>query len=223
MFNILIKFPSRERSKTFGEVLKKYIQTQTTDNVLYFITLDQTDPEIDEYIKICDKYKNVFYNGGVSKSKIDACNRNLNDDDYKDIDWQILVLASDDMIPVKMGWDQIISDRMKLNHPDLDGVLWFSDGHTKLNTMCILGKTYYNRFKYIYHPDYISLWSDNHFQEVAELLGKTNKTPHECLFEHRHYSIDSKVLMDPLMVRNQKFYMQDKLTYLRHKKNNFNL
>jgi hypothetical protein len=63
---------------------------------------------------------------------------------------------------------------MTEHYPDTDGVLWFNDGYqgNRLNTLCILGKKYYDRFNYIYHPDYISVWCDNEFMDVANLLGK---------------------------------------------------
>jgi hypothetical protein len=40
------------------------------------------------------------------------------------------------------------------------------------NTLCILGKKYYDRFGYIYHPSYKSFWCDNEFTDVANELGK---------------------------------------------------
>ena len=75
----------------------------------------------------------------------------------------IVLLASDDMIPMEKGFDNIIIDKMKNYYPDTDGVLWFNDGYQgdKLNTLCILGKKYYDRFGYIYNPEYISVLSDN--------------------------------------------------------------
>jgi hypothetical protein len=36
----------------------------------------------------------------------------------------------------------------------------------------LLGKKYYNRFGYIYHPDYKSCWSDNEFMTVGNILKK---------------------------------------------------
>ena len=39
--------------------------------------------------------------------------------------WDILLLASDDMIPVCDGYDQIIRDDMFTYHRNGDGVLWY--------------------------------------------------------------------------------------------------
>jgi hypothetical protein len=86
---------------------------------------------------------------GRSCGKIGAINRDM------DLapPFDILLLASDDMIPIVKGYDRIIRDNMPL---DTDRVLHFNDGHRtdSLNTLCILGKKYYDRFGYIYYPEY---------------------------------------------------------------------
>ena len=94
--------------------------------------------------------------------------------------WDILVLISDDMIPEIKSFDQIIRSKMKEHYPDTDGVLWFFDGWREdLNTLCILGRKYYDRFGYIYHPSYESFWSDAEFTEVGtnrrRLMGRCRK------------------------------------------------
>jgi hypothetical protein len=53
---------------------------------------------------------------GLSKSKIDAVNRDINE--YKK-HWDIVLLASDDMIPQIKGYDNIIRDNMMFNYPIL--------------------------------------------------------------------------------------------------------
>ena len=120
---------------------------------------------------------------GKSDSKIHAVNRDID----KIKDWDIVLLASDDMIPQVKGYDQIIIQKMKENYPDSDGVLWFNDGYQgdKLNTLCILGKKYFDRFKYIYFPEYKSTWCDNEFMSVANLLGKQTYFD-EIIIKHEH-------------------------------------
>ena len=69
----------------------------------------------------------------------------------------------------------------------MDGVLWYSDGHQKdvLNTLCILGKKYYERFNYIYYPEYKSWYSDNEFTKVSKILNKV-KYFDRVIIEHQH-------------------------------------
>ena len=91
------------------------------------------------------------------------------------------------MIPVVKGYDTIIKNNMSKLYPDTDGVLWFNDGYqgNKLNTLCILGKKYYDRFGYIYNPEYISVWSDNEFMDVGNILGKQTYFD-EVIIQHQH-------------------------------------
>jgi hypothetical protein len=91
------------------------------------------------------------------------------------------------MTPKVKGYDNIIRNKMKEHYPDTDGVLWFNDGHqgNNLNTLCILGKKYYERFNYIYHPEYKSVWSDNEFMLVGNLLQKQTYFD-EVIIEHEH-------------------------------------
>jgi hypothetical protein len=121
---------------------------------------------------------------GLSKSKIDAVNRDLNNYNKH---WDVVLLASDDMIPTIKGYDDIIRDNMMFNYPDTDGILFFNDGFqgNKLNTLCILGKKYYERFNYIYHPDYKSCWSDNEFMVVGNIL-KRQSYIDQVIIRHEH-------------------------------------
>ena len=181
---ILVKFPTRSRPQKFLSVLKGYTEkAHDNTNITYLITIDSNDLSMTEKVKDeAMKYApNVVFITGISQSKVHACNRDI----HHFLSWDVLILASDDMICQKKGWDVIVEKTMKNKFPDLDGVLYFPDGFTDLNTMCILGKEYYNRFGYIYHPAYKSLWCDNEFQEVAQRLGKEYRSI-EILFKHEH-------------------------------------
>jgi hypothetical protein len=216
---LLIKFPTRNRPQKFLEVLTKYVQMATDKaNIQFIVSYDMDDYTMSpDVIKKAESLKNVKCIEGVSLSKIDACNRDIEEAG----NWDIIVLASDDMIPVTIGWDQIIRNSMDQSYPDLDGVLYFPDGYTTLNTMCIMGKKYFDRFNYIYHPDYMSLWCDNEFMEVANSLGKQKKF-NQTLFKHEHPA-NNKTRMDSLYLMNEKFYSADRITYMNRKKMNFGL
>ena len=165
-----------------------------------------------------NKHRNTTLVIGNSKGKIDACNRDINE--YKE-PWDILLLASDDMIPVFAGFDSTIISMMKKYFPDTDGVLFFSDGHTPLNTLCIFGRKYYERFNYVYNPEYTSLWCDNEFMDVADILGKQIyfKKP---IIIHEHHS-NGYGTPDELMKKTESFYDKDKSVYFKRKSLNFNL
>ena len=144
---ILIKFPTRGRTFKFFNVLKNYYtMCDDLDNIKFLITLDTDDKLMNQpgVIDMFKEYKNLTYIYGESKSKIDAVNRDIDVED----DWDIILLASDDMVPKVKGYDTIIINKMNELYPDTDGVLWFNDGNQgkRLNTLCILGKKYYKRF-----------------------------------------------------------------------------
>jgi hypothetical protein len=181
---LLIKFPTRGRPEKFFEVLDMYYSfLSDIDKTIFQITIDEDDTLMNNN-NVIDKlknYKNLFYNIGISKTKIHAVNR-----DIIVGDWDILLLASDDMIPIKNGYDDIIRKYMIDKYPDTDGVLWFNDGNRKdLNTLSILGSKYYQRFNYIYNPDYKSLWADNEFMTVADILNKQTFYD-EVIIHHQH-------------------------------------
>ena len=182
---ILIKFPTRGRRDKFFNVLDIYYQLATNLNDIEFqITIDTNDESMNNYnvLEKLKTYKNLNYDLGISKNKIDAVNRDLIVGD-----WDIILLGSDDMIPKVKGYDDIIRNKMTELYPDTDGVLWFNDGNqgNRLNTLCILGKKYYERFNYIYHPDYTSLWADNEFMDVANLLNKQTYF-NDIIIRHEH-------------------------------------
>jgi hypothetical protein len=183
---LLIKFPTRGRKNKFFTVLKQYQKLcEDIDNTFFLITLDNDDEEMNspEVSDIFSTFKNIKYVYGDSTSKIHAVNRDIETVD----EWDIVLLASDDMTPKVKGYDNIIRNKMKEHYPDTDGVLWFNDGHqgNNLNTLCILGKKYYERFNHIYHPEYKSVWSDNEFMLVGNILKKQTYFD-EVIIEHEH-------------------------------------
>lgn len=191
------------------------------DKINFLITLDTDDKLMNQpgVIDMFKEYKNLSYVYGESKSKIDAVNRDIDVDG----DWDIILIASDDMIPKVKGYDTIIRNKMNELYPDTDGVLWFNDGNQgdKLNTLCILGKKYYKRFNYIYHPDYKSLWCDNEFMDVANLLKKQTYL-NEIIIRHEHPDVGFGQ-RDTIHIDNIKNDYIDKDVYLRRKSINFGL
>ena len=155
--NLLIKFPTRSRPSKFFEVLDLYYKMLTNINkTMFVISCDADDASMNnpQVIGKLNSYKNLSYKFGNNKSKIQAVNA-----DMPESGWDIVLLASDDMIPQIQGYDEIIRESMTNIYPDTDGVLWFFDGYRRdLNTLSIMGKKYYDRFGYIYHPAYFSLW-----------------------------------------------------------------
>jgi len=184
-FNLLFKFPIRQRvEKLFSTLDKYYDFIQDKDNFQFVINIDTDDKSLNnkEVLKRLGEYHNLIAIVGNSTNKIAAVNINMPEDG-----WDICVLVSDDMIPQVKGFDNVIRDKMQSYFPDTDGVLFFNDGHRQkeLNTLCIFGIKYYQRFGYIYNPQYKTVACDREFTQVADDLKKQAYFP-EVIIEHQH-------------------------------------
>jgi hypothetical protein len=216
--NILVKYPSRQRPNQFVRALNRAIENQTTGNVHYLLTLDSDDKSMVDVISAVEGHDFITIDIGTSKSKINACNRGIDAYTGK---WDIVVLLSDDMICQYKGWDAKLIEEMETHYPDTDGVLFHNDGFLgrKLNTMCILGHTYYNRFGYIYQPEYKSFWSDNEFMIVADELGKQTYFE-DVLFKHEHPA-NTGGENDSLYMENNANFVIDKQLFDERKQQGF--
>jgi hypothetical protein len=157
---------------------------------------------------------------GPPKGKIGAINRDIPDPST----WDILLLASDDMIPIIKGYDERIRVEMKSHFPDTDGVLFFNDGYAtyKLNTLVICGSTYYKRFGYIYNPEYKSFFCDNEFMDEANRLGRQIYI-HDVIIKHEHPANTSSVKHDSLYTKNQSDWNHDADIYRTRKRTTFDV
>lgn len=217
--NLLIKFPSRSRPEQFKKALDSYIRySSNLDKIQFIFTLDSNDERLDEYFKIIQSRPiNQLIVVGESRGKISAINRDLSL--LKDLKYDVILLASDDMIAVQRYQDAI---EQKFNELGDDRVFWFSDGNQKrLNTLVIIGRKYFEHFLYLYHPSYVSLWCDNEFHDVAIMLGKMNTEPYECIIEHQHFAHNRQYKSDDLYRENDKYWDVDKNNYYTRKQNNF--
>jgi hypothetical protein len=219
---ILIKFPSRQRPQKMLDTFSKYIDMATSpEKISFLVSLDEDDSTVTSQLleTLMSKHKQCKIIIGKSAGKIGAVNRDMEHAPVFDI----LLLASDDMIPVQKGYDEMIRNKMESHYPDNDGVLFFNDGNQgdKLNTICILGKKYYDRFGYIYHPSYKSLWCDNEFTEVAYSLGKQTYFS-DVIIQHEHPEwMNGK--SDPLYEKNQTYNDRDQQNYYQRKEKGFPL
>lgn len=209
-------FASRERPEKFFRCLDNIQDMSDDNNYFVYAKLDLDDPQIDKYKeKICE-YKELVVNFGYSDGKIHAINRGL--DCLPECD--IVCCHSDDMVFVEWGFDEEIR-----KYCGEDDYVHFPDGHAneKLCTYSIMGKKYFDRFGYIYHPDYISVYADNEQFEVAKLLGKY-KYIKKNIVRHEH-PIWGYGIKDDLLIRTEDpvIYKKDHETYLRRKSINFGI
>ena len=195
---ILIKFPTKGRKEKFFSVLDKYYElSDDIGSIEFQITIDEDDTTMNNG-SVLDKlktYKNLKIDLGKSENKIHAINRNITVSD-----WDIILIASDDMIPKVKGYDTIIRDKMKEFYPDTDGILWFHDGNRKdLNTLSI----------------------DNEFTQVGNIL-KRQKFIDQVIIHHEHpdWGFGSR---DSLYTSNAKNDSHDRQVYLIRSQKHFDL
>lgn len=241
---LVVKFPTRGRPDKFVDVLNRYINFASgMRDVHYVISMDHDDPTMNNQNMISHLERlrvrtegRIHFAYGSSKSKIEACNANL--DIVRRLSPHIILLASDDMIPVVSGYDDIICKDMAKHYPDTDGVLHYNDGFSgadRLITLSILGAKYFLRFGYLYHPEYKSVFCDDEFTQVSRLLNKVTYID-RCIIQHQWVGIPysmaamgqlnpAEIKRDAVHERNESapMYEHDKAVFERRKANNFDI
>lgn len=245
----LIKWPTRSRAAKFCECFEVWASKLSGLHTTHFlVSQDTDDPDAMEVYRYFRKNGwNVGLNTlfsyrfnprilvtlieGAAKTKIEAINYGL----HKELDFDILISAADDMWPQAEGFDDIVAQLMKRHWPALDGALNFWDGSPRkdgLCTMSLMGVEHFRRFGYIYHPSYISLFADDDYQGASQALGKLIVPEgwgvgQKCLIQHKHpvWEPGGAKFYDPLMRRNEAtaLYNIDRATFLARKARNFDL
>lgn len=206
---ILYNIATRSRARQARELID-YIYSNDKHAII-LVKIDNDEPDLEGY------ERHVLYHMGIdidiafSNSKVHAINRSIHE--Y----WDILVNISDDQRFITPDFAHIIRDNM-----EHDCFLHFPDEMAQgLSTMSIMDKAYYDRFGYIYHPSYKSLWCDNEATEVAKLL-RRHKYVDQVIFRHYHPAW-GLAPMDKLYQRNNQYWNQDKRNYNQRKARNFDL
>jgi hypothetical protein len=223
-FKILFKLPTRSRPAIALNLIKS-LNNQLSNKIDYkiLLTCDIDDHSMNNkrIKRQLEEMQNVEYVFDYSSSKIHACNRDLNSIKF---DFDVLVLLSDDMVPVAPNLDIEIINEFLHKFPDFDGVINFNDGVVgdKLCTLPIIGKKFLEKLGYIYNPGYKSVFCDLELRLVAQNLNKYSYND-KILFRHDHASITRN--SDELDQRNaaQKFYLRDKHFFISQMLKNFDL
>lgn len=222
---ILVKYPSRQRPAQFAENFSRYTgMLSGYCDVQFLVSLDHDDPELGKYLAFLDPILegdrhqgtdfSICVDIGHNRSKVEAINAgigSMSDGPVKYDPFDILLLASDDMVPQVTGYDRTIADDMARHFPGFDGALNYSDGyrHDTLCTLSVMGRKLYEEFGYIYHPDYKSLWCDNEFTDVCmSTMPRRMVFIDQCIIRH-----DWMQRKDSLYMRNNSFFNADKRTY----------
>lgn len=182
------------------------------EQIEYILCLSLKDPLIGEYLYGTFKDTTVIIhpvqnNGLVIQANEAAAMSNAN----------LLIAISDDF-DCPEHWDTLLLTALE---GKTDYIVKTQDGlQPFIITLPIMDRAYYNRFGYIYHPDYNHMYGDEELAEVGKMLNRTIVLPD--YFRHNHYStgINPK---DEVNAKNDSFMMIDKETFLRRKAVNFDV
>jgi hypothetical protein len=220
---LLLKFPTRSRPQQALKTLQTYYNMATRPDLIGIaMSCDSDDDSMsrtlvkEEFGRTMSRFEwsRMFY--GNSKTKIEACNANMGEIEYT---WDIVMLVSDDMVPIVKGYDDAIRSHMMSSFPDTNGILWFNDGHqgNRLNTLSIMGRAIYSQYGYIYHPSYKSFFCDTEFTDLCRgPLSAKSLYISSCIVRHEHPG-NGYGGVDALYVKNQLAWREDLMNYIERK------
>jgi len=221
---LIVKIATRSRPEKFKKILEKYIEYMSGENQVRFVVTCDSDDETmnnEEMKKWFDEIKqsvDLVYHYGNSKTKVEACNANLEEEDG-----DVLLLISDDMVLTRKGYDAIIARGFSEVFPNYDGAIKFNDGlrNDALMTLPCIGWNLYKAIGHCYHPDYTSLYCDNEQTRLCAMLGKLVVSD-ICIAVHA-WIPGNHDDADDLHKRNESFYEKDAAVFERRMKDNFDI
>lgn len=218
MIKILYKLTSRSRPHRCEQTIASIVGNSSADKeYMILLSCDEDDESMNNFDYPNYTDGRLVIKKGLSKNKIDAINRDVNEFDWN---WDVLVNISDDMI-IEKGFDSVIRDAFK---DTLDLFLHLPDGYAneRLATMSIMGKDYYKRFGYIYHPSYESVYCDNEAMDVAKMLSKYVYV-NTHVFKHIHPANVGNHIIDAQYMKTDApdVHGRDCLNYQKRKQNQF--
>lgn len=203
---ISILHPSRGRPEKAKKTIIKWFESASLIPFQWITSIDYDDPEKDKYLDIgrCLISQNA--------SVVDAINNAA-----KIAKGNILMVVSDDT-DCPDNWNSFL---LKWLDGKNDFICKTQDGTQPwIITNPIMDRTYYNRFGYIYHPDYQHMFCDTELTCVADLTGR--KLVSSIMFKHNHYSV-TKEPPDAISKRADGTWDQGEKLFLERYKRNFDL
>lgn len=200
---ISIIHPSRHRIKQALATREKWL-LRADVSVEYIFSFDTDDDTIPNY---------VYGLRLPNKTAIEAINNAA-----KVATGDIIIVVSDDFGEPPEHWDTLLFQELSAKE---DFVVKTWDGIQKtLITLPILDRKYYNRFGYIYHPDYKHMYADQELTVVGHMLGRVINS--DLVFEHLHYST-GKSPKDAINEKNDLTYGHGDAVLAHHRINNFGI
>jgi len=181
--NFLLKYPTRGRRDLFQTQFNRWNGTLSgLHSVSWVISCDNDDHAMAD-LKSSPGCL-VFFN--QPNGKVAACNANMKEALLAYPETEVVVLVSDDMVPMVRGWDNEIATLIYRHYPSLDGAIHLNDGlqGLRLATLSVMGISLYREFGYFYHPDYLSTYCDKEYTDLIWSNRKVIWYP-EIIIEHQ--------------------------------------
>lgn len=210
---ISIIHPSYGRPELAMQTARKWID-RARHGVEYILCLSQLDAKKDDYDVSC--FERVLWceDANMVKQMNQAAYYSSGD----------LIIAVSDDFDCPDGWDDLllkaIDGRQDVLIKVQDGLNNPSVDTSKIIPLPIMDRKYYERFGYIYHPDYNHFFGDEELYRVGKLLNLLIEVP--LTFQHVHY-LSGKADKDATNIKNNKFHATDKATFVRREAAGFGL
>lgn len=223
---LLIQFPTRGRPGQALYHLRHYIEMLARPELtMVHVAMDEDDEEM-SHPDVKQKVHELLQSRPLAEGyvsfeknhcKMDAVNRNVTA-----FDFDIVIVGSDDLLPVEEFYDNIIREEMQEAFPDTDGVLLLFDGTMKgLCTTPCVGRKYFDRFGWVNNPIYKSVFADNDLTETSRRLGKLHEVD-RVILRHNHPA-HGRGSWDSLYDRNQSYWAEDQAKFEQRKAENFGI
>jgi hypothetical protein len=211
MTKISLLHPSRSRPQKSYNTIQKWVERAGTE-VEVIISLDTDDPNKLDYVNSYVPIFNVNIIFNTNRSAVDAINNAA-----KQASGDIFIVVSDDT-DCPENW---AIDLLKHLEGKEDFIAKVDDGiQPWIITMPIMDRKYYDRFGYVYHPDFLHMFVDTHLSCVADLTGRRITIPMK--FAHLHYSTGASV-KDAVSYKADSTWDQGEQLFLKNYENNFGL
>jgi hypothetical protein len=184
---ISIIHPSRGRAQKSIQAIEKWVENARFPFEL-IVSIDEDDTVKDAYVREYSARWLLNPNSNPAKKIIVNNNRSAVDainNAAKESTGSIMIVVSDDTA-CPYYWDEKIIEATRGRE---DFVLRVNDEIQRwIITMPVIDRKYYDRFGYVYYPEYKHMFCDTEFTHVANLLGRVIYR-NDLHFPHNHYSV----------------------------------
>jgi len=207
---ISIIHPSRGRAEMAYKTFCNWRENAFFLGHEYILSLD-TDDNVDSYWKLFIDYDLAIMTNH-NKSAIEAINKAV-----QTASGDLIIVISDDFDCLPY-WDSQLLEALAGRE---DFLVKTQDGIQKtLITLPIMDRVYYERFGYVYHPDYLHMHCDEEMTIVGHMLGRVIDLP--LVFPHNHYTVGG-MQMDAINTKNNATWAHGAATLERRAKDNFGI